>query len=55
MAEAKTSDDMIAYIEQLKKQEFFTAVLLTKHEINEQDPNKPWRFQFEAQWVGATP
>lgn len=55
MAEAKTSDDMIGYIEQLKKQEFFTTVLLTKHEINEQDPNKPLRFQFEAQWAGAAP
>lgn len=55
MAEAKTSDDMIAYIEQLKKQDFFTSVLLTKHEINEQDPNKPLRFQFEAQWAGETP
>jgi len=53
MAEAKTSDDMIGYIELLKKQEFFTAVLLTKHEVNEQDPNKPLRFQFEAQWTGA--
>jgi len=55
MAEAKTSDDMIAYIEQLKKQDFFTSVLLTKHEINEQDPNKPLRFQFEAQWAGEIP
>jgi Tfp pilus assembly protein PilN len=55
VAEAKTSDDMIAYIEQLKKQNFFQTVLLTKHEINEQDPNKPLRFQFEAQWTGATP
>lgn len=53
VAEAKTSDDMIAYIEQLKKQSFFTSVLLTKHEINEQDPNKPLRFQFEAQWAEA--
>lgn len=53
MAEARNSDDMIAYIEQLKKQTFFTSVLLTKHEINEQDPNKPLRFQFEAQWAGG--
>jgi Tfp pilus assembly protein PilN len=55
VAEAKTSDDMIGYIALLKKQEFFTAVLLTKHEVNEQDPNKPLRFQFEAQWAGAAP
>jgi Tfp pilus assembly protein PilN len=55
MAEAKTSDDMIAYIEQLKKQAFFSSVLLTKHETNEQDPNKPLRFEFEAQWTGDAP
>jgi Tfp pilus assembly protein PilN len=51
MAEAKTGYEMLAYIEQLKKQEFLGRVVLTKHEINEQDMNKPYRFQFEAQWV----
>jgi Tfp pilus assembly protein PilN len=49
-AEAKTGEAMIAYIEDLKKQPFFRFVALTKHEINAQDPNKPLRFQFEAQW-----
>lgn len=53
MAEAKNSDGMIAYIEQLKRQEFFTEVVLIRHEVNEQDPNKPLRFQFEAQWTEA--
>lgn len=52
-AEAKTSDTMIAYVEQLKQQAFFASVVLTKYEINEQDPNKPIRFQFEAQWTGG--
>lgn len=51
-AEAKTSDAMIAYVEQLKRQSFLHEVVLVKHEINEQDPNKPTRFQFEAQWTG---
>ena len=32
---------------------FFASVVLIKHEVNEQDPNKPLRFQFEAQWAGA--
>jgi Tfp pilus assembly protein PilN len=50
MAEAKSSDDMIAYIESLKQQAFFSAIVLTRHEINAQDPNKPIRFQFEANW-----
>jgi Tfp pilus assembly protein PilN len=49
-AEAKTSDAMIAYVEALKEQEFFTAVALSRHEINELDPNKPIRFQLDAEW-----
>lgn len=55
MAEAQTSGEMIAYIEQLKKQALFASVLLTRHEINTQDPNAPLRFQFEAQWREALP
>lgn len=51
LAEAKSSDGMIGYIEQLKQQEFFHAVILTKHETNDQDPNRPLRFQFEAHWT----
>jgi Tfp pilus assembly protein PilN len=51
IAEAKTSHNMLAYIEQLKKQSIFASVILTKHEINDQDANKPYRFQFEAQWT----
>ena len=50
-AETKTSDDMIAYVEQLKEQDVFSGVLLTRHEINEQDSNRPLRFQLEARWV----
>ena len=49
-AEAKTSDEMIAYVEQLKQQELFGAVALLRHEINELDPNRPIRFQLDAQW-----
>jgi Tfp pilus assembly protein PilN len=52
-AEAKTSDDMIAYVEQLKQSEWFSGVLLSRHEINEQDPNRPIRFQLDAQWRPA--
>lgn len=49
-AEAKNSDDMIAYVEQLKQQELFGAVALLRHEINELDPNRPIRFQLDAEW-----
>jgi Tfp pilus assembly protein PilN len=51
-AEARTSDEMIDYIEQLQKQTWFTTVALTHHETNDVDPNKPIRFQIEAQWAG---
>ena len=49
-AEAKNSDDMVGYIEQLKQQEFFSGAALLRHETNEQDPNRPLRFQVEVQW-----
>jgi hypothetical protein len=52
-AEAKSSDDMIAYVEQLERIEWFTTVLLARHEIKEQDPNRPIRFQVDAQWRAA--
>lgn len=52
MAEAKTSDDMLTYIARLGEQPFFSSVQLTRHELNEQDPNKPIRFQFTAEWGG---
>lgn len=50
-AETRNSDDMVGYIEQLKEQELFSGVALTRHEINEQDPNRPLRFEIEAVWV----
>jgi len=52
-AEARSSDDMIGYVAQLQDVEWFNTVLLTRHEINEQDPNRPIRFQIEAQWKAA--
>jgi Tfp pilus assembly protein PilN len=52
-AEAKSSDDMIAYVEQLQKEEWFKTVTLARHEINEQDPNRPIRFQLDALWRPA--
>jgi Tfp pilus assembly protein PilN len=52
-AEARSSDDMIAYVEQLQKVDWFSTVILARHEINEQDPNRPIRFQLDAQWRAA--
>ncbi|MDB5774362.1 MAG: hypothetical protein JWP38_495 [Herbaspirillum sp.] len=53
MAEAPNSDAMIGYIENLKKQPLFADAILTRHEINDHDPNNPLRFQFEVLWVEA--
>jgi hypothetical protein len=49
-AEARNADDMVGYVEQLSASEFFSGAVLTRHEINEQDPNRPIRFQIEAAW-----
>lgn len=49
-AEAKSSDDMIAYIETIRQQELFAGVTLARHEINDQDANRPIRFQLDAAW-----
>ncbi|EHP44247.1 hypothetical protein OR16_04697 [Cupriavidus basilensis OR16] len=52
-AEAPTADGMLSYITQLKTQRTFHNVLLTRHEVNDQDPMKPFRFQFEVYWREA--
>lgn len=49
-AEARGSDDMLAYVESVQDLGWFAHVALTRHEINEQDPNRPIRFQLDAQW-----
>ena len=49
-AEARTSDDMIGYVEKLQEQGVFGAATLVRHEIGEQDPNRPLRFQVDAEW-----
>ena len=54
-AETKGSDEMIAYVEALQQQAWFTAVALTHHETNDVDPNRPIRFQIDAQWAGELP
>jgi Tfp pilus assembly protein PilN len=50
IAEVKDNDGMVHYIELLKKEDFFSSVFLTRHEINQLDSSKPIRFQFEAHW-----
>ncbi|MFC5480678.1 PilN domain-containing protein [Massilia suwonensis] len=49
-AEAKNSDDMLAYVSLLEREEWFASVTLVRHEVVEQDPNRPLRFQLDAGW-----
>jgi Tfp pilus assembly protein PilN len=51
VAETKNSSDMFAYIALLKRQAIFQQVLLSKHELDEQDSNRPIRFQIEVVWT----
>lgn len=50
-AEAQSSDDMVDYVAALKQQETFTAVALSRHEVQQADPNRPLRFEVEATWL----
>ncbi|MBS4095247.1 MAG: hypothetical protein KGZ83_00240 [Sulfuricella sp.] len=53
VAEAKTPEDMVDYLGALASDKFFYQVILTKHEINEQDTNRPIRFTMEARWISG--
>jgi hypothetical protein len=52
-AEAKTPEDMVIFFESLQAESKFPEVVLTKHEVNEQDPNRPIRFALEVHWRTA--
>lgn len=49
-AEAKDSDAMLAYVARLQAEEWFSSVVLMRHEVMEQDPNRPLRFQVSVGW-----
>lgn len=49
-AEAKNSDDMLAYVARLGREESFGSATLVRHQVIEQDPNRPLRFQLDAGW-----
>lgn len=51
-AEARNSDDMLAYVASMEEQGWFASSALVRHEIAEQEPNRPLRFQVSAQWGG---
>lgn len=54
-AEARSSDDMLDYVARMQAEEWFSSVVLTRHEVMLQDPNRPLRFQVSAQWAESAP
>lgn len=53
VAEANTAAMMLAYIKRLKQQPFVGNVILTKHEVSDQNGDGSLRFEFEAEWLEA--
>lgn len=51
-AETRSSDDMLAYVAKMEEGGWFTSSALVRHEVAEQEPNRPLRFQVSAQWGG---
>ncbi len=50
VAEAKNSIEMLRFITQMKAQPLLGKVELSLHQISQTDPNKPYRFEFSADW-----
>jgi len=50
VAEAKNSIEMLRFITQMKAQPLLGNVELTLHQMSQTDPNKPYRFEFSANW-----
>jgi Tfp pilus assembly protein PilN len=53
-AEARNADDMLAYWSALQQDSRLTAVVLVSHQVQQQAPGTPVRFQLQAGW-GAAP
>lgn len=50
MAEAKNEMEMLRFMTQLKAQPLLVHAQLSLHQISQTDPNKPYRFEFSADW-----
>lgn len=49
-AEAKTSQDMLAYLGALQREARLSSVVLVSHQVQAQAPGAPVRFQIQAAW-----
>lgn len=55
LAESKDSAHMLGFMRQLRNEPFFVSAVLTSHQVNAQDPNKPLRFDVWLRWMEASP
>ena len=55
LAESKDSAHMLGFMRQLRAEPFFVSAVLTSHQVNAQDPNKPLRFEVNLRWTQAEP
>jgi len=55
LAESKDSAHMLGFMRQLRAEPFFVSAVLTSHQVNAQDPNKPLRFEVNLRWEQAAP
>ena len=49
-AEVADYPEIFAYLQRLKREAIFTSVVLSSHQINENDKQKPYRFEFTLIW-----
>lgn len=54
-AEARSPDDMIAYVSRLRSVPALSAVVLRQHEVDVQNRNRPVRFEMDATWQEPSP
>lgn len=51
-AEARSAQDMLAWVEQIKLEGGFASVTLVSHALQESDPQQPLRFVLRLDWRG---
>ncbi len=49
-AESRTLAHMVAFVERLRRVAMFEEALLVRHELREDDPNRPYRFVLKLRW-----
>jgi Tfp pilus assembly protein PilN len=53
VAEAKTAQDMLAYLSALQREPRLSSVVLASHQVQQQAPGAPVRFQVNGTWGAA--